>query len=155
MDTEAAIVGTAPPPPQQPTTPDADHALWQFGVPATPLAPGWYYIQATWVAAADQATDAQYQFYDGGTLSGQASVNQQIAPSGPTYDDWVWQVLATVYIRNGSAAVQLNGQATGFLVADAMCLAPVENDVEVQSLDESLGTDEVTVHVLVNVVSQP
>ena len=61
-------------------------------------------------------------------------------------------MVATNYIRNGSLLVQLNGQATGFLAADGAPTYPVENDVEVVSLDKSLNSEEVTAHVTVNVV---
>jgi len=138
----------SPPPPESPTTPETDHAAWLF----VDVTPGWYYIQATWLEAPEQATDAHYLFYDGDTLLDEASISQQIAPGGPVYDGRPWQVLATNYIRNGQLRVQLNGQATGDLVADAMRLVPVENDVQVLSLERSLQSEAVTAHVLVDVL---
>jgi hypothetical protein len=136
------------PPPDPPTLPEEDHAIWQVA----DIAPGWYSIQATWQEASDQATDARYVFYDGGTLLGEATVSQQVAPVGTAYEGKTWQTLTTQYLRNGTAKVQLNGQATGFVVADAVRIVLVENDVRVISFERSLGSEEVTAHVSVNVL---
>ncbi len=134
------------PPANSPTTPATDHAAWQF----TNVIPGWYYIEATWAASPDQAPDAQYVFYDGTNVVGQASANQQPAPSGPTYNGQTWQCLATQYFFSSSACVQLNGQATGYVVADAVRLVPVANDVEITSFQRWLNLDKLTVQVTVN-----
>ena len=104
---------------------------------STNVTPGWYYIQATWVAAPDQATDAQYHCST--TATPCWARHRPISRSRLPVRPMTMAVVAGLgdrYIRNGSVLVQLNGQATGFLVADGMRLVPVENDVEVLSLDE-------------------
>jgi hypothetical protein len=135
------------PPTESPTTPETDHAAWLF----ENVTPGWYYVEATWTAASDQATDAQYVFYDGAASLNEAPLTDQtIAPTGASYGGRPWQILATRYFRNGSATVQLNGQATGYLIADGVRLVPVENDVQILSLERSLGGEAVTAHVSIN-----
>ena len=132
------------PPTESPTTPD--HAAWLF----ENVTPGWYYVEATWTAASDQAADAQYVFYDGAASLDTVSANQQNAPTGASYGSRSWQVLATEYFRNGSVIVRLNGQATGYLIADGVRLVPVENNVQILFLERSLGGEAVTAHVSIN-----
>src|SRR4029077_9333779 len=52
-------------------------ATWQVG-----LAAGGYDVQVTWNAYFTRATNATYQVFDGNTLLGTVSVNQQVAPTG-------------------------------------------------------------------------
>ncbi len=125
-------------------------ATWTFSdVPA-----GWYQVQATWTESPDQVTDARYSIYDGDDLLGEPTVDQQTAPVGEEYEGSVWQTLDTKYFRAeaGSAQVQLHGQAAGEVVADGVRLVLLENDVQILSLDRSLGSEEVTAHVSVNVL---
>ena len=57
-------------------------ATWQVGS----LAAGSYDVQMTWTAVANHATNATYSVFDGATLLGTVTVNQQQAPSGPAVD---------------------------------------------------------------------
>jgi prepilin-type N-terminal cleavage/methylation domain-containing protein len=122
-------------------------ATWTF----TGVAPGWYYVEATWLGAAEQTAAALYAFYDGSTLRGQAAINQQIPPAGPAYQGSSWQVLAKRYFASGTAGVQLTAQGDGYVAADGMLLVPAENDVQILSLDRSFNSQAVTVHVSVTV----
>jgi type II secretory pathway pseudopilin PulG len=123
---------------------------WTF----TNIPNGWYQVQATWPVYSDQATDAPYAVYDGSTLLGEVPVEQNAAPSvgGPEYDGRPWRILMTKCIRSGTVRVELNGQSsTGYTVADGVRLVPIENNVQVISLDRSLTSEEVTAHVSVEV----
>jgi prepilin-type N-terminal cleavage/methylation domain-containing protein len=135
----------APAPDGSPT----DAAVWTF----TGITPGWYQVQATWLEASDQTAAAQYTIYDGDTALAAVSANQQIAPAGPTFQDRPWKVLTTQYIRSGSVRAELAGQAAvGYVVADAVRLFPIENNVQILSLERSLGSEEVTARVSVEVL---
>lgn len=135
--------GKTNPPPSS-----TDIATWTF----TNVTPGWYYVQATWLGSSDQTTGALYAIHDGSSLLDEATMSQQIAPAGPIYEGRPWQILATEYFKSGTVQVQLSGQAAGYLVADGMRLVPVENEVQVLSLERTLDSEEVTAHVLVNVL---
>lgn len=127
---------------------DGQSATWTFAdVPA-----GWYQVRATWTESPDQAADALYSIYDGEDLIGEAIADQQAAPVGEEYGGSQWQTLATEYFRAGAAKVQLHSQAAGQVVADGVRLVLVENDVRILSLDRSLGSEEVTAHVFVNLL---
>ncbi|MBN1394418.1 MAG: hypothetical protein JW959_05305 [Pirellulales bacterium] len=123
-------------------------ATWSF----TDVPDGWYQVQATWTESAQQVDDARYCIYDGAELVGDTTVNQQTAPVGEEYEECVWQVLDTLYIENGSAQVKLHSQTDGEVVADGVRLALVENDVQILSVDRSLTSETVTVHVQIDVL---
>jgi hypothetical protein len=98
----------------------ADAAAWQ----ATGLPAGPYTIQATWNASSNHASNATYLIYDGSTLVQTVVVNQQQAPSGAALGGVTFQVLATVQISSGSVRVVLSDNANGYVVADAVLIAP-------------------------------
>jgi hypothetical protein len=128
-----------------PATSEPDRAVWTFAdIPA-----GWYFVEATWIEAADQADNARYRFYDGDTLVGDATANQRVVPAGPTYEGRPWQVLATAHFKEGNIRVELESQASGYVVADGVRLAPAGNVVRVLACQRSLNTDEVTVQASV------
>jgi prepilin-type N-terminal cleavage/methylation domain-containing protein len=138
-----------PPIPVGTTPSEADHATWTF----TGVTPGWYQIQATWAEATDQTDDARYTLYDGETLLGDASANQRLAPAGVLYEGRPWQILATKYVCSSAVRVQLGGQSTaGYVVADGVRLVPVENNVQVLSLEKSLTSEEATVCVSIELL---
>jgi hypothetical protein len=99
----------------------ADTAVWQ----ATGLPTGYYTVQATWNASSNHASNAPYAIYDGTTLLGTVTVDQRPAPSGTTtLGGVVFQDLATVYIASGTVRVVLADNTDGYVVADAVRLAP-------------------------------
>jgi prepilin-type N-terminal cleavage/methylation domain-containing protein len=125
----------------------ADTAVWAFSnIPA-----GWYRVEATWIAAADQAADAPYTIYDNQTLIDSLRINQQNAPNGDVYQGRTWQVLGTEFFGSGSIQLRLGVSATGYVVADSIRLVPLVNDIQVLSLQRSLDSEAVTAHVSIDV----
>ncbi len=101
-------------------------ATWNFAV-----VPGQTYdISATWTAQAGAATDAPYTIASGGTTLGNATVNQQLAPSGFTAAGGTWQGLGTFVATGPILTVTLSNQANGPVIADAVLLQRVA-DVQV------------------------
>jgi RHS repeat-associated protein len=77
---------------------------------------GSYDIYARWTASANRATNATYAV---ATASGSVtvSVNQQVNGGS-------WQRLGTFALAAGSATVTLTDQANGYVIADAVMIAP-------------------------------
>src|SRR5262249_19596327 len=73
-------------------------------------------------------SNATYSVYDGNTLRGTVSVNQQQAPSGTTVNGSVFQSLGSFQISSGTLKVVLSDNANGYVIADAfpvVVVAPV------------------------------
>ncbi|HWE97544.1 MAG TPA: RHS repeat-associated core domain-containing protein [Tepidisphaeraceae bacterium] len=86
----------------------------------TGLAAGNYDVQVTWVAYSNRADNAHYLIYDGTTLVKEARLNQQLAPSGPSYGGVNYQDLGTVAVSSGTLKVVLANDADGYVIADAV-----------------------------------
>lgn len=99
----------------------ANKATWQ----ATGLVPGYYQVQATWNADANHASNAPFSIYDGTTLVQTVAVNQKTAPSGTAVGGVQFQTFATVHVTGNSMKVVLTDGANGYVVADAIRLAPL------------------------------
>jgi hypothetical protein len=125
-----------------------DTASWQFSV----VPPGWYQIEATWLPAPDRSATAMYSISDGSLALGIFPVNQRQSPSGPVLCGSAWQILLTAWISDPNVQVQLSAQSNGSVAADAVQLAPLQNDVQVLSLDRSLDGEDVTAQVQVGVL---
>ena len=124
-----------------------DTACWQFsGVP-----PGWYQIVATWLPAPDRSTTAAYAISDGSVSLGTFTINQRLPPSGPAPNGSPWQILLTAWVGDPNVQVRLGAQSNGSVAADGVQLIPLQNDVQIVSLDRSLGGENVTAQVHVNV----
>jgi hypothetical protein len=96
-------------------------ATWQ----ATGLAAGAYLVQATWNGYYNHASNAPFSVYDGNTLVGTALVNQQPAPTADaTAGGFNFQTLTTVTVNSGTLKVVLSNNANGYVVADAVRIAP-------------------------------
>src|SRR5262249_20464001 len=93
----------------------ANTASWQL----TGLAAGSYDVQMTWNVVANHATNATYSVYDGNTLLGTVTVNQQQAPSGPTVNGSIFQSLGPFTLSSGTLTVTLSDNANGYVIADA------------------------------------
>ncbi|HEX8204271.1 MAG TPA: hypothetical protein VF590_27585, partial [Isosphaeraceae bacterium] len=78
----------------------------------------------TWRPQADRASNATYRLYDGPTLVRTATVNQRSAPVGPEMGGVAYQSLGVVTLTGGSLRVVLDNWADGFVVADAVRIAP-------------------------------
>jgi hypothetical protein len=90
-------------------------ASWQL----TGLASGTYDAQVTWTAVFNHATNATYSVYDGNTLLGTFTVNQQQAPTGTTVNGSVFQSLGLFQVSSGTLTVTLTDNANGYVIADA------------------------------------
>lgn len=122
-------------------------ATWSFAdVPV-----GWYQVQATWTESPTQSNIATYEIYNGEDLVGEPAVDQQVVPAGVEYDGHPWQIVETKYFDAGSVQVRLGSQATAEVVADCVRLVLVENEVKIISMDHSLDSENVTVHVSITV----
>jgi hypothetical protein len=95
-------------------------ATWQVAVPS----PGAYDVDVTWTADLNRASNATYQVFDGNTLLGTVTVNQQQAPSGPTVGGVSYQSLGIFQASSGTLRVVLGNNANGFVIADAVSVAP-------------------------------
>ena len=117
-------------------------AVWQLKITTA----GWYSIQATWAAAADQVTDAQYTIYKNDVLlqPGPLPVNQQSAPAGMTSSGGAWASLtsAMVHLAQGdvikvclSDVRATSAEGDQYVVADAVRI--VQNEVKIESVERS------------------
>jgi hypothetical protein len=90
-----------------------------------PLTPGTYEVDATWPASANFSTTATYNVYDTTTNTslGSGTVNQQIAPSGISYDGLNWQSLGPFTVAGSSLIVTLTN-TNGQVSADALRIVP-------------------------------
>jgi hypothetical protein len=143
---EGELCECLPLPPRTPPA-SAATAAWTFAG----VVPGWYHVEATWLPARHQTAAAAYAFFDAGVPRGQATVNQTAAPAGTAYQGSQWQILGKAYFGSGAARVQVTAQPDGYLVTDGMMLAPVENNVQILSLQRSFNSDSATVNVSVTV----
>jgi uncharacterized repeat protein (TIGR03803 family) len=85
------------------------------------LAAGTYNVQVDWTAYANRATNATYQIFDGATLLGTVTVNQQLTPTGgSTVNGVTFQSLGQFTISSGTLRVVLTDNANGYVIADAM-----------------------------------
>ena len=122
-------------------------ARWGF----TNLAPGWYDVRVTWHEDDAQTTAAPFKVLEGLQNKGESSIDQQVAPSGEVIDGRPWQSLGIFSITSGSLSVELTDASADPVVADGVRLIPVKNDVQINSLDKSLSSEDVTAHVTVTV----
>src|SRR5262249_9815410 len=82
--------------------------------------PGSYNAAVTWVPFGSLSPTATYKVFDGGTLLGTVTVNQQAAPSGPTVNGVVFQSLGHFQINSGTLKVVLTQSSGGYVIADAV-----------------------------------
>jgi hypothetical protein len=95
----------------------ANAATWQV----TNLTPGEYQVLATWLESANRATNAPFTVYDGSTVDGVLSVNQQNPPTADaTLGGRPFEILGTFNISSTSMSVTLSDDANGYVVADAI-----------------------------------
>jgi RHS repeat-associated protein len=87
-------------------------ATWTLAVASA----GTYNVYARWTAHPNRATDAKYTVNHAGGAS-QVTANQE-ANSG------AWNLLGTYSFNAGNATVSLTDQANGYVIADAVMLAP-------------------------------
>ena len=89
------------------------------------VTPGSYEVDVTWPAAGSLSANVTYNVYDGSTLLGSVSVNQQTAPSGVTDNGLTWQSLGNFTVTGTQLKVTVSNTATdGQVCADAVRLLP-------------------------------
>ncbi|MEQ9380101.1 MAG: PKD domain-containing protein [Pirellulales bacterium] len=93
-------------------------ATWEF----INIADGQQEVLVTWPQDPMLASNATYKIYDGETLIGTISRDQQSAPSGPLYAGTPWESLGVFTATSGSLRVVLSDDANGFVAADAVRL---------------------------------
>jgi hypothetical protein len=103
----------------------ANTATWQ----TSGLSTGAYDVEVDWTAFSNRADNAKYQIFDGSTLLGTATIDQQLAPSGVaplgvTSGGVKFQSLGRFTITSGTVKVVLSDNADGYVVADAVYLQP-------------------------------
>jgi hypothetical protein len=111
-----------------------DAAVWEFAN----LQPGWYEVLVTYAAAADQATNAPFSVYDGAVCDGTVPINQTQPPSGAVFQGVPWESLGLFSISGDTLKVKVVDYANGYIVADAVRIVPVRNEVQVLSLERPL-----------------
>jgi type II secretory pathway pseudopilin PulG len=122
----------------------SDKASWEFAG----LEAGWYEVLVTW-GRDGWATDAPYTVLDGETPLATVRVNQSNDPSGAVFEGSPWESLGVFSIAGGALRVDLSDDADEWVVADAVRIVPIRNDVEVLSLAKSLDSESVTAEVSV------
>jgi hypothetical protein len=100
-------------------------ADWTF----TGLTPGQAYeLAATWVTHSNRATNAPYSLYNGAASSGNlvstATVDQQVEPNDFTDSGAAWERIGVITPTGNTVTVRLSDLADGFVIADAVRIAP-------------------------------
>src|SRR5262249_14248482 len=97
-------------------------ATWQLAG----LSAGGYDVQVTWPAQSNWTSSASYQVYDGTTLLTTVRVNQRLAPTGgATVNGTTFQSLGKFAISSGTLKVVLSDAGDGYVIADALRVAPL------------------------------
>jgi plastocyanin len=99
-----------------PTSSPSASSRWLMTLPA-----GTYDLYATWVNAADNATNTAYAIYDGFNQLGTVQANQQLAPADGQYGGVDWAKLGTFTVADGRITILLSASgANGNVVADGI-----------------------------------
>jgi hypothetical protein len=88
-----------------------------------PVTPGSYEVDVTWPASGSLSGSATYDVYNGGTLLGSATVDQQSSPSGVSYDGLTFQTLGTFTVTGTQLSVTL-ANTNGQVDANAIRILP-------------------------------
>lgn len=92
-------------------------ATWNFTLPQL----GSYSIAVTHITDPSYSTVSPFSIYDGATLLGTVTVNQQVAPSDFTDDGVAWKTLGTFTFSSINCSVRLtNNVPTGHVIADGV-----------------------------------
>ena len=115
-------------------------AAWSFDG----ISNGIYQILTRWSHFSNRATNAQYTVYDALGPLGNATVNQQVAPSGDVVGDVTWEILGSFEVVNRTLRVELNGAGNGYVVADAVRIVsgnavPQAPEIDVAGFGQSIA----------------
>jgi len=106
-------------------------ATWEIEVPA-----GTYRVLTTWLPWSGRATNAPYTIYDGNTELTTVDVDQISTMKDYSAHGAVWDELSVVTITSGTLRVELSDDANGYVIADAILIERVEEEV----VEEEEGT---------------
>jgi hypothetical protein len=100
-------------------------ADWTF----TGLTPGQAYeLATTWTIHTNRATNAPYSLYNGAASSenlvSTTLVNQQLAPNDFSDSGAAWERIGVITPTGNTVTVRLSDLANGFVIADAVRIAP-------------------------------
>ena len=126
------------------------NATWTFNLASLGLPNNAdYRVSATWTTAANRATNAPYQVFDGttsGTLKSSVALNQQLLPNELTDAGVYYEDLGTVFIASGVITVKLSDVPTGSVLADAVRIEQVtDKKLNVQLNGVTLDNGQSTV----------
>jgi hypothetical protein len=99
-------------------------ARWEFDVPD-----GDYSVATTWIEYPNRATNAPFSVFDGNQLLDTVLVNQQTAPNDFVDDEISWHSLGQFSIDTGTLVVELSNDANDFVIADAVRIEQVANQI--------------------------
>jgi hypothetical protein len=123
----------------------AAKAIWLF----SDAGPGVYEVFVTYLPGSAASSDAPYRVYSDGQLMTEVRVDQQTPPAGELYQGSVWESLGTVSISQTGLSVELHDDTQGKVIADAVRLVPIMNDVQIVSVNKSLDQEVVSAVVTV------
>jgi hypothetical protein len=99
-------------------------ASWEFDVPD-----GEYNVAVTWIEYQNRATNAPFSVLNGNQLLDTIFVNQQLAPSDFQDAGYVWDSLGEFSIDSGTLKVELSNDADGYVIADAVRIEQVSDQL--------------------------
>jgi RTX calcium-binding nonapeptide repeat (4 copies)/Bacterial Ig domain len=103
-------------------------AAWTF----SNIPPGRYRVSATWTNAPDRAKDSPFTIRNGGAsgpVVAQFDLNQEAAPSDFSEGGLMWEDLQIVDVTGNQLTVQLSDAADQFVVADAIRIEPIHDQL--------------------------
>lgn len=139
-------------------------AVWTFRIADCKIPPGYYHVYATWPTLDPDPGELNASFIINENVGNEVRVNQHELQNILTFDNLSWQRLTTVApirvdiqttdVKVRISAIEKEGVNEYYpVVADAVLLVPVNNEVLVQSVTRSISTpEETTATVSVTVV---
>jgi hypothetical protein len=111
-------------------------ARWSF----YNLPSGTYRIYGTWTVGSTNATNAPFTVLSWGQMLTSFRVNQRVAPSGPSANGVRWKLLGTLNLAGSQLTIKLTNAANGIVVADAIRLERIPDNIDGTPLPESNAT---------------
>jgi len=112
------------------------------------LPAGNYEVFATWGKKSNNAPNTPFTIYDDTIQVGFRRRNQKKHPKDAWIEGVRWAQLGLFPISSGTLKVMVSDNANGYVMADAIRIAPVQvNEVEILGLNRSLTDDSVSLTV--------